>query len=352
MDIASDLNVTSSLPRHPSAMKCYQYLSEETIDMEGASFPSLAQRCMWCDRYPKNTGKQYFTQIAKIYDYMCDNGYVLGYGEFWHLINTKNSFDDLLAFVMKMTIANGTRDASMATKRAFLDGWLFLLSLVAHIDSTHDYSSYYDRVSTLYNGIDYQIQEQVVDMRAEVLTRDQLLNMIEAHFRTGSEQRAILGIYTCLPLRDDLQLKSETCYSMGSTCKHHCKTSTLITKGKHIYIYVARSKTIKEGHLYHLDNARAVQFVFEYLATAPGDYPFGQDKNSWRILNWTAQMGIYLVFKGPKGKRITRRAGIDYFRRVNKAAEIESDDPLQIGRNLADSAHTAMTALKYRGTII
>lgn len=279
------------------------------------------------------------------------------FSEFWYLVEGKNFFPDLLAFTLKMRIGKSLKPASMATKRAFLDGWLFLISLVAHLDPGHDYSFPYERVSVLYNGMDYQIQQQTVDMRAEVLDRATLLNMIQSHFDPHSEQRAILGIYTCLPLRDDLQLLWVPGLSgdeVYRTVANEYKESLLLTTGKKVYIYIAHSKTIKQGHLYHLTDPRAVQFVMDYLGRAPVitmKYPFGTEKNSWRICNWTGQMGIKMILKGPKGKILTRRAGIDYFRRVNKAAETSSDDPVQIGENLADSAHSAMTALKYRASV-
>lgn len=354
-----DLNVTSDepyLPMHPSARKCYHYFNKRTLG--GASkvcplkFELLANAASLCDEYPANTGKQYQTQIKKIYDYMEENKLGATYDDFWFLLDSKAFFGDLLAYTMKLQIRKPRIPASMATKRAFLDGWLFLISLVAHLDLDHEYSYPYERVSVLYNGIDYQIQEQTVDMRAEVLGREELLDMIEAHFRTGSEQRAILAIYTCLPLRDDLQLYWTTlAESTEELPSCHLKKSSLITRGKEIYIYIAKSKTIKDGHLYKLTNPRAVKFVFDYLKQHTIfclAYPFGEEKNSWRICNWTAKMGIQMTLRGPKGKMVTRRAGIDYFRRVNKAAETASDDPVQIGENLADSAHTAMTALKYR----
>lgn len=354
MDIPVDLNVTSDLPVHPSAMKCFEYLNGDAIVGNKVFFGLLANAARVCIRYPENTGKQYQTQVKKIYEYMEEQKFGSSFSEFWYLVEGKNFFPDLLAFTLKMRIGKSLKPASMATKRAFLDGWLFLISLVAHLDPGHDYSFPYERVSVLYNGMDYQIQQQTVDMRAEVLDRGTLLNMIQSHFGTHSEQRAILGIYTCLPLRDDLQLLWVPGLSgdeVYRTVANEYKESLLLTTGKEVYIYIAHSKTIKQGHLYHLTNPRAAQFVFDYLSRAPVitmKYPFGTEKNSWRICNWTGQMGIKMVLKGPKGKMVTRRAGIDYFRRVNKAAETASDDPVQIGQNLADSAHTAMTALKYR----
>jgi hypothetical protein len=319
----------------------------------------------------ENSKKQYLIQMEKIEELLPFSKPT--FRQLSGLVDHRSNDDPVESLRIYVNDLRTKKDtpASNSTKKAFMDvvvmlGDLYNYSLYSDPrGNEHNYIRFpIDEAQQLRMEYDIPIQKNAVEQVAEVPSQDDMYTLIQQHTEPATLERCLLTLFTYVPLRDDAQVllvKYPSLEAVDITNNYKDYNTLVYIRPNVMYLHLRKSKTVGKNYYpsrtYKLPSAVCEECDAFFTAigwpenfhSKLGDYnafPFGTVKHSQRLIQWTDKMGIKLRLVSPDGSVKERGAGIDYFRRVNRAAA--GDDPELIAQTAFNSAHSILTSMKYR----